>query len=345
MPPPSLAREFFDSIVQAPDPVAVIRGLVNANPPPTETDWLDFKAEHPDPRQREKKVRETWSEALGGFANNQGGVLVWGLDARKTKVGGVEIDAVCGERPVEAPQAFRSRLVELQRGATDPPLANVDVVAYEPTDTPGKGFVVCYVPEGPFKPYRSEQAGRQWYIRAGDNTVVMSRSVLQAMFYPRSKAVFRALASLSWELPHRGATEGRYIARLTCSLDLVNEGTATARDVVVLVTPPVKDIFASLHSMPYAAWHLRRWHDETEFQALRPMHRHRLTPLFEVSWEVEARARMPDHLVVPHCPSPSFRLAIFCENQKEQVIEIGFDITKLVLQRTLSVEASPEEEA
>ncbi|HJT76274.1 MAG TPA: RNA-binding domain-containing protein, partial [Gemmataceae bacterium] len=81
-PSPSLARGFFEQITQSRDPVAAVRDLINSSPPTAETDWLDFKTEHLDPKQRDRKTRETWSEALGGFANNQGGVLIWGVDAR-----------------------------------------------------------------------------------------------------------------------------------------------------------------------------------------------------------------------------------------------------------------------
>src|SRR5262245_4101274 len=111
MPPPSLARDFFDGIVNSTDPVAAIQGLVSPDPAKTkaETDWLDFKTEDPDPRRRDTQIKKTWSEALSGFANNQGGVLVWGIEAKKTNIGGVEIDAACGEKPMTDPLTLRSR--------------------------------------------------------------------------------------------------------------------------------------------------------------------------------------------------------------------------------------------
>jgi Putative DNA-binding domain len=189
MPAPTLARDFYDRIVTAPDPVEAIRNLIDLTVPTFETDWLDFKGDpgdpkRPDLKQRDRKVRELWSEAIGGFANNQGGVLVWGIDARKIDTPHGEIDAASGDKPVDNPIALKSRLIELQRGATDPPLANVLVEAYVIPGSPSRGYVVCYVPQGPFKPYRSEQPGPQYYLRAGDNTVVMSRPVLASMFYP-----------------------------------------------------------------------------------------------------------------------------------------------------------------
>ena len=145
MPPPSLARDFFDRIVNAPDRVAAVRGLIDLTSPTVETDWLDFKADRDEPKRPNQKnwdntVKESWSETLGGFANNQGGVLVWGVDARKTETPHGQIDAAVADRPVDNPLALKSRLIELQRGATDPPLENVLVEAVEIPGSPGKGY-------------------------------------------------------------------------------------------------------------------------------------------------------------------------------------------------------------
>jgi len=89
-------------------------------------------------------MKEIWSEAIAGFANTQGGVLIWGVDARKDAKTG--IDAVCGLSLVKSPSAFKSRLIELYRQATEPPVLGVQIEAYEISGTPNEGFVVCFVP-------------------------------------------------------------------------------------------------------------------------------------------------------------------------------------------------------
>jgi hypothetical protein len=45
MSPPlsSLARDFFERILNSQDKISHLRGLVQANPPTYETEWLDFK--------------------------------------------------------------------------------------------------------------------------------------------------------------------------------------------------------------------------------------------------------------------------------------------------------------
>jgi hypothetical protein len=82
---PSIANEFFLKITGDSDPVAAIKRLLNATPPTFETEWLDFKGAAND-----QDTKKTWSKALAGFANTQGGVLVWGVDARKDQATGID---------------------------------------------------------------------------------------------------------------------------------------------------------------------------------------------------------------------------------------------------------------
>jgi hypothetical protein len=269
MPPPSIARDFFEQIRNAADSVALIRGLYDPASPTFETDWLDFK-QQPSPNLMDRKWREIWVEALAGFANNEGGVVIWGIDARKDPA--TNVDAACGEVPVDNPKAVKSRLIELQRQATDPPLANVEIDAYEIPTSPGKGFVVCFVPQGPYRPYRAEDGRKsQYYVRSGDNFTILSRSMLQALFYPRTKAVFRAKAKLTWDLA-RQPPGGRDAATLfTCGIALVNDGAATTRDAFVTVKSDLKGMLGGPRFLD-GPWLMSQSAAHWQFEATRPTH-------------------------------------------------------------------------
>src|SRR5579872_4218522 len=291
MPPPSLARNFFDEIRNAPDSVAFIRGLVNSTPPTFETDWLDFKEQprinaHRVADLSDKKWRDIWIEALAGFANNQGGVLIWGIEARKDAATG--IDAAADVKPVNNPNAVKSRLTELQRQATDPPLTNVEIDAYELPTAPGTGFVVCFVPEGPFKPYKTEDGRRsQYVIRAGDNFVAMSRSMLQSMFYPRTKAVFRVKATLVFHLPERNRNAEKATAHMNCIVELANDGTATARNVEVFVTSHLTAIAGTLqYKNGPIHWVMYTVPGGPEFHSHNPVHPGKQSEMFTTTWLV-----------------------------------------------------------
>ena len=219
MPPtPSFAGDFYDRIVMSASPVDEIRRLFDSTIPQEETDWLDFKT-LPDPDPKDSKLKSLWNEALCGFSNNMGGVLIWGVDARKNAD---NIDAARGEAPIKNPFVKKSRLIELQRNAVSPPIMNVAIEAYE--TAPGEGFIVCFVPEGRFKPYRTEDSKRQFHLRAGDNLVPMSTAMLRSMFYPQSHAAFAISAAAKYS---KGDGE------IKIEFTIKNVGNATSPDTYI----------------------------------------------------------------------------------------------------------------
>lgn len=111
----STASVFFEELIAKG--VQGVKALIGTS----ETEWLDFKtqAKHPN------DDKSTWSEAISGFANNQGGVLIWGVDARKDSASG--IDAANALVPIKSVDVFQSRLRELTHVATEPPLPGIIV--------------------------------------------------------------------------------------------------------------------------------------------------------------------------------------------------------------------------
>jgi hypothetical protein len=346
MPPPSLARDFFDRVVGDADPVAFIRSLVNSTPPTVETDWLDFKTEDTDPSRRDRKSRRDWSEALGGFANNQGGVLIWGIDARKTQTPEGMIDAARAEKPVASPLQVRSKLVEWHRGATDPPHSNVDVRAFPLPEDAARGFVVCYVPEGPFKPYRSEQAEQQYYLRAGDSTHVMSRSILASLFHPRPRALFRVRGKFAWQLLTRQSGAGRDIAELLCDLELVNVGTASAKEVTVRVSFEASEAHNGEVINPHGTlWSMLRIGEQHELRAVRTIHPQMPTMLCSFRWYgLAAPTAETNHVIVPTCGPPEIDLTVACDDQPPQGICLRIDNKQFLRDRRFELDPGPTDE-
>lgn len=140
----STARQFFEELIGGG--FARVEALVtNAV---YETEWLDFKS-----GEHLKDVKETSSEAICGFGNNQGGILVCGVDARKDKETG--FDVACDVKPVTNPATLCSKLIELLRFAVEPPLPGVEL--RESLRSDGTGFVVCFIPESTTKPQSRER--------------------------------------------------------------------------------------------------------------------------------------------------------------------------------------------
>ena len=219
---PSTAKEFFRKITVDHDPTTAIELLVGATPPVFENEWLEFKGAA---QINEISIKKAWSEALAGFANTQGGILIWGVDARKDQQTG--IDAAYGRSLVKNPSAFKSRLIELHRQATEPPVLGVEIEAYSSSGSQGEGFVICFIPESSFRPHRAEYSQRQYIIRAGDNFVTAPVSLLRNLFFPQSRCLLVPTLRARCKV-NNGITE--------CHINgvLTNIGSATAFDTFVI---------------------------------------------------------------------------------------------------------------
>lgn len=163
-----------------------------------ETEWLDFKRGGDDPNS--DQVKGLWSKAICGFGNNQGGCIVWGIDARKDPE--TNVDAAGKVVPVQDPAALRSRLMELHPRATEPPLAGVESVALHVSGGGGPGFVVSYIPESDAKPHRAENLkNTPYFMRIGDSFIIPSPSILRNLFHPRSAPMLRIHVECEWTEP------------------------------------------------------------------------------------------------------------------------------------------------
>lgn len=222
----STARQFFDEMIAGG--ATAIESLVTDQQ--HETEWLDFKRgdAHPD------DLKCAWSEAVCGFANNQGGVFIVGIDARRDKVTG--IDAACAVVPVEKLIATRSRMVDLLRSNVEPPVPGVEVEAIERTN--GNGFIVCYVPESANKPHRAEQsAGKPYMIRIADSFQNPSPSLLRSLFFPRSSPKLEVRMIPAWEPAGINQFPKLSSIKIEFSIDVQNIGLTSAKDVYIVIRP------------------------------------------------------------------------------------------------------------
>ena len=226
----SRARELFDEIMAAePSPADSINKMIADNR--QETEYLEFKgATQPDSRggRQEippKTVKKYWSQALSGFGNTEGGVLVWGVDARPTPSPDdptVMVDMACGADHVPKPTAFAEMLTAVLRDAVLDPIPGVEVLPIEP------GFVVCYVPEGKHKPYRAAlDESKNYFQRANTSFVILSHSLLRSLFYPRIGPSFQMMVSIREFIQDYQERRGLILA----TVDLWNTGNGTAKKV------------------------------------------------------------------------------------------------------------------
>lgn len=135
-------------------------------------------------RAHEPKLDETdkghLSEAVSGFANTSGGVLIWG----------VENDTLL-PKPITEVKRFTSELLKLAVVATDPVVPGIDAFSITAASEKGSGFAFIHIPESPLPPHRvalRDVKGRNnYYVRTGESFVVASHTMLEDMFGRRPR--------------------------------------------------------------------------------------------------------------------------------------------------------------
>jgi hypothetical protein len=128
---------------------------------------LDFKRKR-DPRTAslDKDDRKNLGEALSGFANAEGGLLVWGVDAR---ISG-EIDAVVGLEPLQDVRGFLSHLTRLTPELVSPAVQGIRHVPIYDPNVENRGIVATLIPASDAGPHMARGPGQQRYYRRTESS-------------------------------------------------------------------------------------------------------------------------------------------------------------------------------
>lgn len=151
---------------------------------------LDFKLLKSDDLG-DRSDKTNLAVALSGFANAEGGVVIWGVDARRDPNEG-NIDQVVGAPGVKNTRLAYSRLQELASMACSPLPPAVD--HRELSAEHGPSFVATYVPGGDSGPHMARLGEDRYYVRASGAFLRMEHFQIADMFGRRARPVLRVAA-------------------------------------------------------------------------------------------------------------------------------------------------------
>jgi Putative DNA-binding domain len=157
--------------------------------------------------------KKNFACALSGFANSSGGLIVWGVDARKNSDG---VDCAIALLPIEQVSLLVGRLNSLTGEGVDP---SVNQVLHRAIETEGgRGYGLTVVPESETGPHMAKLGENRYYKRIGDGFYKMEHYDIADMFgrrrRPKLAVFYRIVGAGQQAVVHLG---------------LRNDGRATAR--------------------------------------------------------------------------------------------------------------------
>jgi hypothetical protein len=151
------------------------------------------------------------AKAISGFANSEGGVILWGVSARKDNEGS---DCIEGYPGVRNPQRILARLQELTSQATSPGVVGV-VHRIPSANGVGLHFVATFVPQSDSGPHMAKLREDRYYQRIGSSMMRMEHFQIADMFgrRPHPEILFKFVQSDTDVLSVELRNAGRGIAR------------------------------------------------------------------------------------------------------------------------------------
>lgn len=150
-----------------------------------ESQFLDFKSARRETAPMEEDDRKTLGEALSGFANTEGGVIVWGVDCRQG-ADRDDPDVVQGLKPIGNLRRWLSDLQSYEHRVASPAMAGVrHAVIEDPTQGDDVGYAVTYVPKAEGQPVMAIAKMKEQYsyfVRSGSSFVKMPHSMVADRF-------------------------------------------------------------------------------------------------------------------------------------------------------------------
>jgi hypothetical protein len=200
---------------------------------------LEFKAP-----ENVRGAEVALAKALSGFANSDGGVVVWGVHAEKVR----RVEAAREPlKPINRLKAFKSRLEELTGCAVNP---TVNGVLHKEVPEEGgedQGYAVTLVPASDGTPHMAKLGEDRYYKRSGSAFLRMEHFELEDMFGRRP----RPKLTLYSDVRRGSSTSGGRLRTSECNvvLGVLNEGRGVARApyLVVRVNQPYSADLKEIH--------------------------------------------------------------------------------------------------
>jgi len=207
-----------------------------------------------------REDRKNLAIALSGFANAEGGLIVWGIVGRRNQ--GEEVDCAIECKPIQNVDRALTDITSASAAATSPLPDGVQTRAIRETET--TGYLLTIVPATDGQPRMAKHGVDQYFKRTGDRFAKMEHYEIADMFGRRQ----RPKLGLQLEL-RRGGISGFARGDRQCSIRILvaleNVGRHVARFPLLGLQPPRGFGRRRLFGREFGLKHLLRREGESGF--------------------------------------------------------------------------------
>ncbi len=144
--------------------------------------YLEFKQKRDRSKaQLEDNDKVNFSRALSGFANSDGGILIWGVETFKRD------ESAKSLKPITDVDGFIRSLKSSLTNSVQPFVDNVLIEKISTDASEQVGFVKCLIPQSDKTPHRAMLAEREYYKRSTEGFYRLEHFDLEDMFGRRQK--------------------------------------------------------------------------------------------------------------------------------------------------------------
>ena len=174
---------------------------------------IEFKTvNHPNYNDKNKDYdKKNISKSLSGFANSDGGIIVWGIEAKENKK---KQDIAFQKKPISELTKFLNILNRLEGQSVTPVIIGVKHKKIEISND--YGYIITYVPASDLAPHMANYADKHYYKRSGDSFYTCEHYDIKDMFQrKRSTSLDIKLITKQIHKIHNGKTRIELIIVLT----------------------------------------------------------------------------------------------------------------------------------
>lgn len=186
---------------------------------------LDFKLKrNPELGRFDRDDRQNLSIALSGFANSDGGVIVWGIDARRVE----EFDRAVGLRPLKDVRHALSELAQLTSEMVSPLVPRVRHIPILDPEVSNAGVILTVVPVSDRAPHMATAKDLQrYYRRSGSSFRALEHYEIADLFGRRPHPVLHARSE--WQSSSDFGFASGVTYHLMIRVIVTNKGRGVAR--------------------------------------------------------------------------------------------------------------------